>query len=460
VWASVEVATLAVCLLSAFFLHRYVLDPNYFHMADDWGWLHLVHFHPIPAYVSWLPKMLYNDRPVGALFLRELHLAFGLAVVPMHAVLLALHLGNAVLVYLIAKRLWPGKVIPALVAAGLFAHSFSVTHTMLTVGTIFDLLGNTMVLATVFCHLGRGWPSRLLTVVFAFLAVRTKEVGIMLPPILLVYDWCILLAAQPIRNRWWKTLRRDGLLLGLFIVMVLVYLPLFRGTRLPYSDPYAMHVTVPVLIATLRQIGSELLLNRLPFSTGLTWAVLGVSLLLAVRNHRFGWLLAATLLALLPTAFLEIQRKMLYFYIPSSFFWLSVAALLAPIVHRLEPRRPAGKITAILITALIIMLVGRTIKFSDYYRDRVAWLLRYGQQYRQEFTTFRQAVPTLPPGTLVVLENFPVYFNVFDYGPCYALRLAYDTQNVVCSLYQSPAVINEQIKKYPHVIRVRYTGYN
>ncbi|MRD45831.1 hypothetical protein GHT07_00960 [Caenimonas koreensis DSM 17982] len=71
------IGSCAVALLIVF-AGRIELGARHFFFADDWGWLYLAEFAPVTQIVSILPQQVYNDRPVGALFIKLLYRLFGL----------------------------------------------------------------------------------------------------------------------------------------------------------------------------------------------------------------------------------------------------------------------------------------------------------------------------------------------------------------------------------------------
>src|SRR4030042_5587753 len=97
---------LLVTLITIFalYLYSYVLKKDFFFYADDWGWLYRAEFSPYKVLFSLLPNQIYNDRPVGAVFIKFIYSLFRLNNINFHLVLLAIHICNSILVYLITRK--------------------------------------------------------------------------------------------------------------------------------------------------------------------------------------------------------------------------------------------------------------------------------------------------------------------------------------------------------------------
>jgi hypothetical protein len=119
-------------------------------------------------------------RPLAILLLRVETLFFGQALVPRHLVNLALHAGNAVLLWLLLRRrLDEGR---ALVGALLFA-----VHPVQT-GAVAWVSGRTDVLATLFALLCLVSPKPVPRASAFFAALLAKETAVVVPLVALVLD--------------------------------------------------------------------------------------------------------------------------------------------------------------------------------------------------------------------------------------------------------------------------------
>src|SRR6218665_2031112 len=71
-WAALLAALIAIAASA------WILDPRLFFYADDWSWQLSAAFTPPADYLKLFPTQIYNDRPVGALFIKAVYSLFGL----------------------------------------------------------------------------------------------------------------------------------------------------------------------------------------------------------------------------------------------------------------------------------------------------------------------------------------------------------------------------------------------
>ena len=145
--AQFDCAAIAAIVATAFLYNRWLLDARTYFFFDDWQWLWRAEFFPwSDTYFSLLPSWAYNDRPVGATFIKVLYGLFQLNHRAFQFALLSLHAINCALLFAIAVRYIgrAGAVIAALLAATWFASNDAVGWT----AAIFDLLGATLCATT------------------------------------------------------------------------------------------------------------------------------------------------------------------------------------------------------------------------------------------------------------------------------------------------------------------------
>src|SRR5438874_6676856 len=180
-------------LLLPIYVLRWSLNPDNYFYADDWNWLNYAANSPIREWLHALPTYVYNDRPVGALFIRALYNLFGLNQVAFHAAYLALHLLNVVLAFFLGRILLKSDKA-AFCSVLLFGCWGSALQAPMWVAAIFDLACCTFTLSAILAHLAGKSP--WLTALFFIAAIRTKEFAIMIP--------LLLLADEAIRSTPWN----------------------------------------------------------------------------------------------------------------------------------------------------------------------------------------------------------------------------------------------------------------
>src|SRR5436309_2629452 len=191
--AALLIAALAVAALGA------TLEGDF--LSDDFGYLSLFHDRPVRSFL----RLFHGDissgiwghpldelRPLFALSFRLTGAAFGLRPEAHHAFNLAVHVLNAILLFLLVDALTEGALAPSLLAGALFAVS------PVQVAPVYWVTGRVETLATAF-YLGallafvrfrrtgmRGW--HVLSVLLFAIGLGTKEIVLTAPAAFLAVD--------------------------------------------------------------------------------------------------------------------------------------------------------------------------------------------------------------------------------------------------------------------------------
>ena len=139
-----DAAAVACILLVAVLFNVGEMRAHSFFFADDWAWLYNAEFRRYWQPFQLLPRQIYNDRPVGAVVIKALYSMVGVDIRAFHAMQLALHGVNGVLLYLIAKP-YTSRA-GALLAAVLAVTWMSANEAVFWTAAMFDLFGTTLCL--------------------------------------------------------------------------------------------------------------------------------------------------------------------------------------------------------------------------------------------------------------------------------------------------------------------------
>lgn len=404
------------------------LNPDNYFYADDWAHLNNAAFQPIVFWTKVFPVQVYNDRPIGSLLIRGLYHLIGLNHVAYHAIFVALHLLNVALGFLIARRLLRSNRM-AFCAALLFGCWSSSIDAVTWVAAVFDLVCCTLVLAAILTHLARKSP--WLVAALLAVAIRSKEIAIVLPALLLADEALVSLRFN--RARWIDVARRYAPMLAVSGIFAACYLRLYLGAPVPESHPYHLTLGPGTFFQGMNfYLGA---LTNFPAAGAAMAAVFLAALLvftaLRWRAESFGWL--GFTLFLLPVLFLASHRAPLYLYLPALFFWIGLMGL----AHRaLEsiPRVSEAAAGALLIALTLAAVV---IQYRTFYLPKVAWSLHTFAIFRSNIAQVERIAPSLAPDTAIFISGLPVYLNVFDFGPCYSVRLVYREPRVTCVIDKS-----------------------
>lgn len=156
------------------------------------------YFRPLVVGLFTLQLRLFHDSPG-----------------PMHAVTLVMHLGNVLMVGLLAFRCCGAAPRAArwlgLAAMALYGFHPMLIETVAWIGCQFEQVTNLLTLACLLASVGiRGTWLRAATItVLFFLAACAKESAIVIPPLVLLFDW--LLHSDRTTQSFWPAVRKTVL---------------------------------------------------------------------------------------------------------------------------------------------------------------------------------------------------------------------------------------------------------
>jgi hypothetical protein len=414
--------------LPLYILH-WSLNPDNYFFADDWAWLDAAVTRPVLSQLRLFPDQPYNDRPAGALFINALYHIFGLNPVGFHAVFLAVHLLNVILAFWIARRLLQSEKL-AFCSALLFGCWGSALRAPTWVAAAFDLLCCTFLLLALLAHVEKKSP--WLTAGLLVLALRTKEVAIVFPLLLVAHE--VLSSPRWTKERIRRIVRSCGPALLVMGVYGAVYLDLHRRFPIPEANQY--HITIgfgPFFW------GMEFYLRSLFYLDAFHPLITAAFLMMLVGCLAMRWSaesmgLSGFVLFLLPVAFLAKQRGELYLYLPSAFFWMGVIALLRRGLLWLWESFPARTVENLAVAIALLAAIGQ----YWLYLPTVNWSLGQFRMFRTSADTLQRVMPSPAPNTRLFIYGLPVYMNIFDFGPCFSVRLIYKQTGMDCVIYKTP----------------------
>ncbi len=251
-----------------------------------------------PRYFPW------NFRPAGHFYFFVMGRASGLDFPPYVAVLQLLHFINVGVLWLILRRL-DVRPIAAACGALLFAFHWATFDAYWRPMYIFDVLCGTFCLLCLLAYLHGRWVIGLL---FLWLAYKSKELAVMLPAVLAVYEFTI-------GERKWKRLLPYFAISMLFGVQSLVL-------NENLDNAYTMRFSFDALRTTVSFYA--------PWLAPLGWFGLALLLLPFYFPDRRIWFgLAMAGLILFPMLLLPGRLFSVYLYVPLAGLVIAWAAFLS-----------------------------------------------------------------------------------------------------------------------------------
>ncbi len=152
---------------------------------DNLGWATVL---PYSEFATAFVKPTFdvaNFRPVGHIYFAVMGRAFGLDFAPYMTPILAIHLINALLLFLLLRRLGIGQW-HSLAGVAFFTLSASALDAYWKPMYVFDLLCATFSLVSILLFAYRQW---ILAFVAFWCAYKAKELAVFLPMVLLAYEY-------------------------------------------------------------------------------------------------------------------------------------------------------------------------------------------------------------------------------------------------------------------------------
>ena len=414
---------------------RWTLDPNNFFLMDDWGWISKAVFEDYTSIFSMLPLRAYNDRPVGAMFIKFVFEIVGLHQSAFHFAHLLVHMANAVILYFVLRALKFGER-RAVVGALLFGMSYAAFKAVTWIAAVFDLLGCTLLLLALNDYIRNG-KTTVSGVAWYYLAIRTKEFCLFIPFILLAYEYArqrhgglrqfIAVAARKQYGYW-----------IVFLVLACAYA--YRLHASPYVTSkehiYYLNIGIGSFLSGLQFYYAALLQNDRQMIAAVSTLLLLGAAIAAWDARRTGdtggmklllFCAASFCLVLLPVLFLTHHRDPLYLYAAIPFAAIAITEVLSRLGSLVRIGRFAELEKLVFLAGVVVACSLSAMPFA---KDRENFTLLYGKVNRLNYEFFTASVKALPEATTVYVANVPSELDNFRFGPGCALFAAYGRHDV------------------------------
>lgn len=380
---------------------------------------------------SFIPQgeVLQWARPLGRLYYFICYRLFGVNPWAFHLVSLSIHLVNAVLVFLIARKISRSDAI-AFVSGLIFASHFALVNEVMWAAAIFDSVTGLCFFIAFLLYLYRDdthplSPYHICSLIAFIFAMRTKEMAITLPAVLLLYEITnFTFTKREIKKNLWQLvaiLKKQGS----YYVITLIYIILtFKGsTSLPAEGPYAFRFNMPTFLEGARFYLNSLLLKPSFFTNNIFYIVMVGSLIISFvlkdRHLIFGFF--HTWISLLPVIFLAHHRDDMYLYIPIfgfSFFVANATNRIADLFCKLRTRHSI----VIRITVVTFFLI--SYGYFNYPRLIFAqnWLRIEARIFERCINQLKSLHPMLPHGAHLYFIGVTPRFGEFPF----LVKVSYD----------------------------------
>lgn len=432
----VELSLAAITVATSWHAVSWALVPGLFLWMDEIGNLTRLLNPGDWLSITILPKIIYNDRPAGFVIARLLFDAYGFDYLGQLHWFLLIHAANLVLGFLLFRRLGIQK-IAALAAIACYGMLSTTAQAATYIGAVFDVTCSFFILCSILAFLNESHWMRSVSVVCFFLALRTKEIAIVLPILLaiLAFDGSLGLAGG-VRS----TARRLWPHFAVWLIFIARYVWLIPRAAADAAGAYHISVT-PAVIASSYSYYTRLVFGVEDSGSGgyvvlaLVVLLLAAGFVVSAPHRALIFAVAAYVLILLPVAILPGIRAPFYLYAPQMFLLLGLALTVQGAADRLPEQ---SRFWAILGAGLLSILWAAHFRESAYFTDRVAFMKGVRTVSAR---TASQVWPILP--SIAATNKIAIYSDgdapwLFVPGPCYFVHVVTGTRECTCTIRTAP----------------------
>ncbi|MEP6716091.1 MAG: hypothetical protein ABJC09_10990 [Terriglobia bacterium] len=186
---NIKLVAAAIAIAALFLALNYRAYDGFF-QDDELDNLSWAPARPMTEFAVGVLKPLFdrdNFRPPGHLYFALMGRAFGMDFPPYMTPIFAIHLINAALLFFLMRKLGIGQWT-AMAGAAFFTLSATAFDAFWKPMYVFDLLCTTFSLASILLFARRHW---ILSFIAFWLAYKSKELAVMLPAVLLIYEYLL-----------------------------------------------------------------------------------------------------------------------------------------------------------------------------------------------------------------------------------------------------------------------------
>jgi hypothetical protein len=440
-WAPDVGNAAAITLIAAcgLYIFRWVFSPESTFFNDDWHWLRRAVFSDWSTMLSiwtFLPAALFADRPVEEAGIRLLYQIFELDHTGYAVAMLAIHIANAVLFYLLAARLLSSRFY-ALIAGVLFVIDHSVAYPAWWVSTLADSASLFFCLCAFLAFVSRRAYSSVLTVLFYYLAVKSKEASLPFPWLLFLYSFLAHVASarlSAVGNALKGALRSTWPVLAAFFVLFgfsMYYFVAARKAGMEAYGPYVPQFDLTTLIDSAGFYLVYIAFNLISPNQALTG--FSILTLIAILTFNRSAILgsAGFFVCTSPVLFLPNQRAAYYAYAACAFIALMLVALLQRGETWLAEKR--GVVFDLVAKAAVLVIA---IWFTGFVEGRVMerdWTLAIMRENAKVLKTLPSLLSPVENKTNIVVLGLPKDINsVLRNSPCIAPKVIFKIWEIDC----------------------------
>ena len=397
---------LALVLLAAIFyiprqlfanglsFHADEITLNYWSWRNDWQLMLRV-----------FPTGQHDDRPIGMLFINLLYELFGFNYRLQLCAILFIHYINSILLFKLSNKVIDKKYISIIIVL-VFALHYPANSATYYIGAIFDVLCCTFMLLTIICYLGISGKifdaSKIFSVLFFYLSLRSKEMTLLLPISLILLDLTIKTKSQnfSIKNIFIKNL--PYLMVSMLVGCIVFVNGLYGGVQLIPTDRYYMDFSFNTCMVVFNHYFSLLSWipeDKYPFGIFLFLLAAG----LCVRNKILLWACLSFFLILFPVLFFKNRIPDIFLYVPHVFFSIGCGCLINLIFNKIKNIN--YELVVIVCVFVMLSLTFSSKKYSDKINNEIT-----NRRFVGSLILFLTKKTHIEDNTKLYMTNVPIFY--------------------------------------------------
>jgi hypothetical protein len=388
-----------------------------------------VSFRPLGMFVYWILWHLWKSNPL-----------------PYHIVAWAIHTLNVFLVYLILSHLTKSKYAAA-IGAMLFSFQGIYGEIFWSFGTIFELVSGLLYFISLWLYVRGPLSARRMVLIAAIyiLAIKSKEMAITLPVVLLSYE----LLVRPRNHKLdaaqiWSLAKHFSILAIIAIWFTYLKVSTMAGmtSSQPYSPshPYYMELSLRSLKQGYAWYFNAIFKVTLNSFLEILSGVLLTYLLVFKRDRVTLFFISYLLVSLLPIVIFPNHHYSFFLYLP----FLGVCGLAAIIVKTLigwiEGRLPPRLTTALGICCFALASSLHYMNQKEQSEGQRKWAGEQAREY-ESFVLGLRALPQPGPNETIYYSSFPQYFDLVTLQS--ATEVAFRRTDLKSAIAKEPVSGNE-----------------
>ena len=434
-----------IIIVLTFLVNSFIFDKRNFFSFDDFSLLKNANSQTIGELFSILPGGVYNSRPVGHIIMKILYDLFGDKFIYHALVLLITHIINTVLVFFLAKKMFKFNNISSFIISMIFGVFPTSIMAFTWESARCDLFGCTIVLLCLLLFVNLKESKKIIIkiidsifiIILYYLGLRTKEMLIALPCIMLVYSaWKEIYENK---NKISKFLKDNILIIVLSLIMIFYFvysMILKRGSTIEVdiNNPY-YYVFNPLLMVKnlLKYIylyfnlnNMELVYNNpnhdLLIATSLFFIIIIIYAIykLIKKEPKLMYMGLCFCFMIAPVLPMKNMQHILYLYIPSIFMSMIIVYLL---------NQFKTKFTFQTLTIIVgILFLSCNIEGVILYRN---WWFSITEKEKITYDYLKSVKNKYNKSELFCVNNIDESsYNSFYYGPGAIINLAFDNNKI------------------------------